>query len=661
MIPSSSSVPRAVSAFGMLLLLWVAVLFPAACEQQQPPAPAPQRIIEYRDRPLATVAGEIGVPAGVDALGIQVFAEGTSYIALTDSLGRFQLSGLPKGKYVLRALRQDLETIEVDSFEVQEADLTKQQPFLTILPKIMTQKVAAPAGQLAVGYGGLRGRVRSGGAGNAGITVALEGTPWRTTTMAGGVWELVNVTPGAYNVLIEAEGYLPLTQRAEVKSGITSDLPAVDLVSSEAPEDARDRSVVGTVEVLLADGTAATDFSAIRVAVEGTTFSATPDDAGRYQVSGLAPGRYVVSASAPGFLLEAKVEVDVESLATAQADLRLVEDTTGEPQGEGGIAGAVFLQDPPPSGSAGVVVSLPGTTFVASTDRNGLYSFAGVPPGTYDVAASFEGYLPAFVEGVVVEKDRVTEAADLLLEKEVDHPRVVATNPLDGARDVPINQPTRVVIQFSRAMNPRSVQEAITIAPEVGYAFSAQGTDIYVLELDAIPREGGAALRFNRRYTVTVREAATAADGVAMKEDYAFSFTTGQPVIVSTLPADGATSVLFNFDLPMAVYFNAPIDRGSISADDIRFDPPLVLKPTITFKQASKTGWTIMYIRGRAEWDTEYRVTIGRGARTVLGDRVANLPYRFKFRSNKPKEFDEVYGTRQPDYDVRERERARRN
>ena len=145
-----------------------------------------------------------------------------------------------------------------------------------------------------------------------------------------------------------------------------------------------------------------------------------------------------------------------------------------------------------------------------------------------------------------------------------------------------------------------------------------------------------------------------------MTESYSFSFTTGHAEIISTDPANGEKGRSVNFDIPIAVHFNAPIDRESITSDDIRFDPQLGSSANINFKNDQATGWTTMFISGFAQPDKEYLVTIGRGAKTITGDRVRNLPYKFRFTTARWRDASEIYGSGEPDRDQRRRERDRR-
>jgi hypothetical protein len=205
------------------------------------------------------------------------------------------------------------------------------------------------------------------------------------------------------------------------------------------------------------------------------------------------------------------------------------------------------------------------------------------------------------------------------------------------------------------------------VLPEVSYRTalkggSGAGSDVFVLEFDAVPKEGKTALRYGTNYTITVAKSAASVDGVTMEKDFTLRFTTGHAEIIATSPADGDSNYAIRPDSPMKVYFNAPIDPESIDRDDITIRPDFPGgRGNLYFGRDQKTGWTVMYIAGFSDWDVAYTVTIGKGAETITGDRVRNLPYRFSFRSNRRVEYDEHFNRRPPDASAeRAAEEARR-
>jgi hypothetical protein len=652
----------------LLTLLASCLALIVSCREQEP-QPVVEKIVEYRDRPSASVSGEIGVPGGFESVGVMVFAEGTSHMAITDQQGRFLLSGLPEGEFTVRALRNDLEPLSLGTITVSAADFKKAQPFQSLARVLMDAKPDDSPGVTGQGrimaanrYGVLRGTVTTEIPGEeGGVLVRLEGTPARTATLPDGSFELYRVEPGSYSLSFSKAGYQDATRGVTVQADQVSQVPPIDLRSTGGgPRPAR--TVYGTVDLLTADGTPVEDLSVVRVVLEGTQYIATPSSTGTFEIRGVPPGAYVVSATAPGYLLERKARIDLTNVSAAEANLTLLEDTTDQ-MTRGIVMGRVLLTPPPDTGSGGVAVSLVGTSMVAFTDPNGRYRIDNVDAGTYDVMATLSGYESGLVQGLVVKPLEPTVVEDMTLTKEQEAPRIVLVRPADGARDVTIAQPTIAMIQFSERMDPESVFNAIRISPEAGWRFSPErtlgrGQDAFYIEMNAVPGDGAAALNYGTRYTIAVAKTAQSIAGVPMKEDESFSFTTGYPEIIATEPADGSQRGMFLYSEPIWVYFNAPIDPESMDVDDIDFEPDLPGSPILFWKTDTETGWTNLQIQGRGEYGTSYRVTIRGGVRTITGQRVRNTPYRWTFKTRELKSFEDEYNTT-IDEDAAERERER--
>lgn len=645
-----------------------ALVFTAGCREadntspggQQPPTPMRTAVPMPASPDTASIVGEIGVPRDVPAVGIMVFAEGTSHLAFTDEEGRYTLGGLGEGDYRLRAMRTDLDPLVIGDVSVTAQDIAKDQPFHRMLRAIMDE--AAGTRSVADYFGSLRGTVRTAIPNDQGnVVVSLRGTRHRTVTLPSGDYEILNLEPGTYQLVFAKEGYRNEQATAQIAGGSETVLPSVQMsLGQSGTGDENQRTIYGQVTMLTADGSSTNDYSSVRVTLEGTSYLTTPDSAGRFELRNLPPRVYTLSASAPGYLLERKYEVNLNSVPVVRAELTLIEDTTTLAE-QGSIFGIVTLEDS--NRHSGIAVTLSGTSQAAFTNARGEYEMLTVTPGVYDLVATFEGYKPAFLDGIEVIAGEAVEVQDIALEKEVERPRVVYTNPEDGARDVAIEQPTRVMIQFSQDMDIPSVLDAISIDPEVDYqiirASGGLARNSVAFNLNAVPYADAPVLKYDTRYTVTIAGSAKNSKGIEMEEEHKFSFTTGEAMIIATIPADGSKSAGVYPDEPMVVYFNAPIDSESITADDVRIRPSLEGNPTLRFKLDKDTGWTVMYIGGNGDPDTEYKVEIRRGVRTVTGDRVQNTPFKWGFKTRRWYTFEETYG-QNPDYDVQERERSRR-
>lgn len=650
-----------------LLALLFAVALIAGCRQETP-QPAGRGEPDREPVTLAStasVAGELGVPDGIEPFGIMVFAEGTSFMGLTDSDGRYTVAHLPVGEYQFRAMRPDLRSLDLGRVIVTQDDLAAPQPSQVLLRVIMDTKDEPGPGTVAArgGFGGLRGRVTTLIPNDeANVVVTLEGSRHRTVTLSGGEYELLNVEPGDYRLAFSKTGYETSRVPVNVRPGQTVDVPEVQLGATQETGDTA-RTIFGRVNILTASGEVVTDYSGVNVVLEGTSYITTTDATGRFQLQNIPAGGYVIGATAPGFILEQKFRLDLQFVPAVEVNLSLVEDTTQLAE-NGAIFGRIILEEAGPRGGAGVAVSIAGTNLIAFTNAGGEYEILNIPPGTYDIVAMFTGYKTGYLEQVQVSGPEPLEMRDLTLEVDQIRPRVVYTNPADGARGVAIESPTMLTIQFSAPMNFQSVVSAITITPALAFrvlpaAGGSGAQDTVRIEMAALPGSGQ-PLKYKTRYTLAINGSAATNEGVEMRDPFEMQFETGAAMVISTLPQDGDRNARFNFDEPIRVFFNAPINRESIRPDHIRFRPALPSNPNIYFREDPTTGWTVMFIQAYGAPDTNYRVTINRSGSTVTGQRVENLPYNFTFKTRALRTFEETYGTGDRGYDVRERERGRR-
>lgn len=652
-----------------LLLPILALLLAVACgrDDNAPPAgaPAPVEQVDTSAAGTASINGEIGVPADVDPVGIMVFAEGTSHVAFTDGEGRYLLSGLPQGEYRIRAARADLQSLFIDTVDVTPVDIRADQPFRTLLRVLMDAPEASSSrGGTATRFGSIRGTVATPFPGEEdGVRIVIDGTPYRTVTVPGGSYEFPTVPAGVYTLRFQRQGYRDATAVVSVEPGREATVDPVRLRLGRDDPSATGATIFGTVDVLTADGTPLSDYSTVRVILEGTRYLVTPDDNGRFQFNDLPPDSYIVAASAPGFLLDRRFQVNLANVPAVELTLTLVEDTT-IPDDAAGVFGRALLSDAGEAGHAGITVAVAGTNLLASTNAAGEFQFLSLPPGTYDLVASFNGYLTTYANGVDVSPGAVTEVADIVLEPDIERPRVVFSSIDDGESNLPIRQPTDILLQFSQEMEINSVIEAIDITPAVTFRVRTGGRgrggatgDVYTIEMQAIPGpDNDPVLTYDTRYTLTVASTAASRDGITMEEPYRLRFTTGAARIVGTSPRDGARDAGVYPDQPVLVYFNAPIDEDSFSPDDVDIDPET--SPSVQIRRDFDTGWSVIEIGFGMQQDTDYEIRIRRGARTIAGSRVENLPYAFSFRTREWKDAGDVYDIN-TDRDRRDEERER--
>jgi hypothetical protein len=148
-------------------------------------------------------------------------------------------------------------------------------------------------------------------------------------------------------------------------------------------------------------------------------------------------------------------------------------------------------------------------------------------------------------------------------------PAVTATDPANGATNVPLNQ--KVTATFNIPMTASTITAAgtFTLAATTGGAAVA-GTVTYDSASNTAIFAPTAALAASTQYTATVTTAAKSAQANALPANYVWSFTTGvaanasAPTVTSTNPANAAITVPLN--QKVAATFSTFMDPSSISA-----------------------------------------------------------------------------------------------
>jgi len=212
----------------------------------------------------------------------------------------------------------------------------------------------------------------------------FSGTSMATPHVAGAVALLWSANPalignieGTSELLQATARHRPSTQCGE--EGPPNNVYGWGIIDVLA---AVERSAVGgTLRGTVTD--ADTGATLASVSISANDFIASTDENGVYQFSNSPAGSYTVSASLPGYM-PATASVEVVAGQTTIQDFAL--SPTGNLQGT--VTDAA-------TGAPLAGVSISANEFTASTDENGVYQFADIPPGTYTVLAQLEGYGPA--------------------------------------------------------------------------------------------------------------------------------------------------------------------------------------------------------------------------------------------------------------------------
>ena len=146
-----------------------------------------------------------------------------------------------------------------------------------------------------------------------------------------------------------------------------------------------------------------------------------------------------------------------------------------------------------------------------------------------------------------------------------EEPRIISTEPGDGAEDVAVD--TEIRISFDRSMNRNSVESAILTDPHFSFDGSWEDTTLII--------EPYGSLDQNTEYTIIITEDARDADDIHLRASYEFSFTTDTedipPQVVLWWPEEGQEGV--QVDLGVVLMFSEDMDKSSVeSAVETNFE-----------------------------------------------------------------------------------------
>jgi choice-of-anchor B domain-containing protein len=139
---------------------------------------------------------------------------------------------------------------------------------------------------------------------------------------------------------------------------------------------------IGTLSGTVRNASTSVPIAGAQVVVEGTNITLTTGANGTYSTS-VASGTYTVDCTAFGYT-PGQAQVTITTGQTSTLNFNLA------PLPAGGLSGVV--QSATQTLLAGATVTIEDTPFSTTTNVNGVYSFASVPAGNYDVTAEKFGY-----------------------------------------------------------------------------------------------------------------------------------------------------------------------------------------------------------------------------------------------------------------------------
>lgn len=216
------------------------------------------------------------------------------------------------------------------------------------------------------------GRVVDGdGAPIAGVTVSVDGAQ-TTTTDPDGFYLFDTVPVGEHSIVVTPPPGYSTTQPLQpvvVPPGVEAPIEDVDFVLVENP------TLSGTVR---ANGAGVSGVTVTATAPGGTTLTAVTDANGDYTFPRLRSGDYAISVSTPAGYTGVGATTREESVTTVD-----VADVDFELARLGSLSGAVRTEGGDPVSGAVIVVDTGAGTQQLTTDADGGYGLADLPPGSY--------------------------------------------------------------------------------------------------------------------------------------------------------------------------------------------------------------------------------------------------------------------------------------
>lgn len=578
------------------------------------------------------IKGQVKLANTEDCEGITVYASGSSISTRTDSKGFFSFPNIVKGKYEFFAEKSGYQTEKFLLIDVNDKVLQASTPIITEI--LVLQPVKSDEGMKMLsnitGYASLEGETK-----HSGIIVKIKESNIKTVTDDLGEYNFHNLEPGVYTFIFSHDDFKTEEYSQEVGPGTNIQLKeSILLKRTEIKE--KGKRLSGTIEIFDQNGNPMNNFSEIIVSLEGTSFVAVPDSAGKFMFANLPAGQYTVNASGTNFVNRNKADIDLTSNDSATVALYL--DMKKPENASGSVTGTVSV-DGETIDASDITVGLIGTSFVAVPASNGEFKITGITEGTYSFIAKADGFNSVKIENINVKAGEDSAVGQVILQKKIEPPVIQYTDPANGQNDVIIKKQVPVFIRFSKKMRPETVKSAFSITPSVEYT-SYMGrenpqSDFDLLYVVLSGTSETNPLKFKTKYKITINTSAQDYEGANLEESYDFSFSTRSAAIIKTFPANGERDAFLNEANPIVITFNTKIKYDTFSDSNITIEPAPRSTTRYFFREDIETGWTEAYIYATVEFNQNYTVVLGRGIKAANGDMMSNTPYRLKFKTAK--------------------------
>lgn len=392
-----------------------------------------------------------------------------------------------------------------------------------------------------------------------GVLVFAEGTSHAAYSDQLGFYVLSGLAPGEYRLRALRHDLEPaligevVVQKSDLKlSQPFQDLGVVQMAHAPLPEaaggPARGAVALGSVLGRVVT-TSPADTQGVVVEVAATDIRTVTDSAGMFTLRNLEAGNYTLRITRRGYAPKT-ITAQVES----GRDLRLPDVALNLVDSSAAIAGRTLFGDvvvfdangDRMSDFSAVTVALLGTATAATVNRAGQFTFRGLAPDVYTVAARADGFV--LEEEVTVDLTELQGAEVGLVLREIP-----------GAGDLGGVVAGRLVVEDPGG-NPRGATVSLA-----GTSFIATTDASGAFRIEGVPEGLYDLIASLAGYETAVVEGIEVLDGEeTMVGDVALSPEVDAPRVVSTTPVDGAVDVTIEEQTLVVVEFDQPMDQQSL-------------------------------------------------------------------------------------------------
>ena len=556
------------------------------------------------------LSGEVKLENRDKQEGVQVVIPGTQYRAVTDSKGKFSITGLKNGDYEAVFTAEGFQEFR-SPFKI-----TTAKPLL--LDAIELKEIKKNAGSIA-GIVKMEPEQSSDG-----VLVTLIGTSFSTETDDKGFFRLEKIPAGSYQLLAIKDDWLPVTKDAVVvENKKETQVPEILMVAmpkispSTPPLEIIGDYVIRGVAFLEGESV----HRGIKVALEDYPAKATfTDSSGIFEVTGVDTQMHTLVLNYKGFN-EQKIANALPGPVTSSNTVGFITLTKEvNSKGMGILQGHVYLSEQ--RSHANTIVRLLGISQSVITDTNGRYMFIGIPAGDYALTAEHTGYQTDRIPDLKVVAEQITPIQDITLRASTDTQK-------EG----------NGTIQGSVLLEGQSDHGGVAISIEgtsLITASSEDGTFVFdhvpAGDYSVVFSKGGYKNAYLKDINVKANQP-SALEPVTMQKD------VEPPFVVETFPREGSRKVPIAYFVDVIVRFSERMSGESVKRS-------VVINPPVDFtaffdRESQFSDIDVLHLRLAQDgqmpvrFKTRYAVTITPDAVTPKGIPLAQ-PYTFTFTTDGP-------------------------